>query len=121
MGSVREEIEIVGTFKEKRVMALFDSGAQLNYIRKKLTDGDNIIEDIGLCVYEGKHIAIMADESRIAAERIRFKEIRIRSHKEQKPIFVIMDKLAEDAIIGVYLMQKLGISLDIPNESIKFE
>ncbi len=36
MGTIKEEIELVGTRKSKRIIALFDSGAHRNYIRKML-------------------------------------------------------------------------------------
>lgn len=120
MGSIREKIEIIGVFKRKKIIALFDSGAGLNYIKRKLTDGEKVVDDIGFQIYEGEQRTILADRSIVKAERVRFKGIRIKNRKEISPIFVIMDDLLEDVIIGVELMQALGIVLDIPNERIKF-
>ena len=117
MGTIREEIEIIGTIKSKKIMALFDSGAYRNYIKNKLEDGDNV-DNIGFPVYEGKHRAILANGAIAVGEKVKFKTIHIKGGTVKEPEFVIMEDLSEDAIIGVGLMQKLGITLDPPNERI---
>lgn len=118
MGTIREEIEITGTRKSKRISALFDSGAYRNYIKKELEDGDRA-ENIGFHIFEGTHRAILANGEIAVGERVRFKEIRIKEHGVNEPRFVIMENLIEDMIIGVALMQKLGITLDLPNERLE--
>ncbi|HEQ78077.1 MAG TPA: hypothetical protein ENI78_00425 [Euryarchaeota archaeon] len=117
MGIIKEKIEIIGMRKSKRISALFDSGAYRNYIRKKFEDGDRT-EDIGFHVFEGTHRAILANGDIAMGERVRFKEVRIKERCVNEPSFVIMENLIEDVIIGVELMQKLGVTLDIPNEKI---
>lgn len=111
MGSIKEEVKIVGTFKTKRIEALFDTGAYRNYIKRELSDGDTV-ESIGYNTYEGEQRVILADMRESKGEKIRFKELRIKSLSEKEPEFIIMDNLLEDVIIGVYLMQKLCISPD---------
>ncbi len=117
MGIIKEKIEIIGMRKSKRISALFDSGAYRNYIRKKFEDGDRA-EDIGFHVFEGTHRAILANGDIAMGERVRFKEVRIKERCVNEPSFVIMENLIEDVIIGVELMQKLGVTLDPPNEKI---
>jgi len=117
MGTIKEEIEIIGTRKSKKISALFDSGAYRNYIRKEFEDGDRA-EDIGFHVFEGTHRAILANGDIAMGERVRFKEIRVKERCVNEPSFVIMENLIEDVIIGVELMQKLGVTLDLPNEKI---
>jgi len=111
LGSIKEEVKIVGTFKTKRIEALFDTGAYRNYIKRELSDGDTV-ESIGYNTYEGEQRVILADMRESKGEKIRFKELRIKSLSEKEPEFIIMDNLLEDVIIGVYLMQKLCISPD---------
>jgi predicted aspartyl protease len=120
MGFIKIEVEIVGVLKSKKVLALFDSGATFNYIKEELTDGENVVEDIGFPVYEGDHNVILADNSVIKGIQIRFSTIIIKKRKQDYPIFVLVDKLTEDVIIGVELMQRMGIVLDPHCEKIVF-
>jgi len=117
MGTIREEIEIIGKRKSKKIIALFDTGAYRNYIRKLLEDGDET-EDIGFHIFEGIHRAILANGDIAVGERVRFKGISIKERNVKEPEFIIMEDLVEDVIIGVNLMQKLGITLDPLNERI---
>lgn len=117
LGSIREEVKIVGTNKTKNIAALFDTGAYRNYIRKQLSDGDTV-ESIGFDTYEGEHDIILADESKIKGEMIRFKELVIEDSSEKSPEFVVMENLLDDVIIGVHMMQKLSIILDPLSEKI---
>jgi predicted aspartyl protease len=118
MGTIREKIELIGTRKRKKITALFDTGACRNYIRKMLEDGDRT-EDIGFHIFEGIHRAILANGDIAVGEKVRFKIIRIKGISFKEPEFVIMENLIEDMIIGVDLMQKLGLTLDPSNEKIK--
>ena len=117
LGSIKDEVRIVGTLKEKELTALFDTGAYRNYIRKRLFDGDNV-ESIGFDTYEGEHNVLLADESKTKGERIRFKELVIRNLSEKEPEFIMMEKLLDDVIIGVNSMQRLGISPDPLSEKV---
>ena len=118
MGIIRKEIEIIGTRKSKRITALFDTGAYRNYVRREFWDGESI-EDIGFHVFEGTHRVLLANGNIATGERVRFKEIRIEERSINEQRFVIMDDLIEDVIIGVELMQHLGVVLDLPNENIR--
>ena len=117
MGRIREEIELTGTSKCKKILALFDTGAAQNYIRRELTDGDNV-ENIGYHIFLGEHRAILANGDIALGEKVRFKAVNIKEHKVIEPEFIIMDNLTEDSIIGVNLMQRLRVTLDLSNEEI---
>ena len=117
MGCIREQIVIVGMRKNIKVLALFDSGAYRNYIKRELDDGESP-DDIGFHIYEGKHDAIMANGEIAAGERVRFKGVHVKGCNVNEPSFVILDQLSEYVIIGAELMQELGITLDLPNEKI---
>ena len=114
MGIIRDKIEIIGTRKNKRILALFDSGAYRNYIKMELEDGDKA-DDIGFHIFEGTHEAILANGDIAVGERVRFKEIHIKESSLKEPSFVIMENLVHDVIIGLEVMQELGITLDTPN------
>lgn len=118
MGAIREEVEIIGVRKSKKIQALFDSGAYRNYIRRQLTDGEKV-EDIGFHIFEGIHRVILANGNIAEGEKVRFREIKIEDCSVREPEFVIMDNLIEDVIIGVYLMQELDINLDPLNQKIE--
>ena len=64
---------------------------------------------------------ILADQSLVKGEMVRFNKVRIGSYEEKNPLFVVMNDLSDDVIIGAKLMQRLGITLDLPNERIKLE
>jgi predicted aspartyl protease len=117
LGSIKEEIKIVGTLKTKNITALFDTGAYRNYIRKQLYDGDTV-DSIGFGTFEGEHNTLLADGSEAKGERIRFKELLIQGLSEKEPEFIVMENLLDDVIIGVQLMQRLSISPDPTSEKI---
>lgn len=114
---IRHNIIIQGINKTKKLNALFDSGANYNYIKRKFSDGDDV-NNIGFHVFEGQCKARLATESTVDGQRVRFKQIKIDKCQEEEPLFVIIDSLSEDVIIGAYQMQKFGIVLDLTNERI---
>lgn len=117
MGFVQRDIQIIGSRKLKTVRALFDSGAYRNYIRTTMYDGDTA-DDIGFHIFEGTRESILANGSLSTGDWVRFKEIRIEEVSLQEPLFVVMDNLTWDVIIGVELMQTLGLILDPPKERV---
>jgi predicted aspartyl protease len=117
LGSVREEVKIVGTLKTKNMTALFDTGATSNYIRKQLLDGDTV-DAIGFDTFEGERNILLADASIIKGEGIRFKELVIKDLSEKEPKFIMMENLSDEVIIGVDSMQRLGITPDPLSEKI---
>ncbi len=117
MGYIKEDIEIIGSRKNKRVNAMFDSGAFSNYIRSTFDDGETP-DDIGFPIFEGETSLICANGSTSPAGVIRFDKIRINKFVVNQPRFVMTDTLLFEVIIGAELMQMLGIVLDPKNEKI---
>lgn len=117
MGFVRENVEIVGTIKNKQILALFDTGAYRNYIRRELFDGETP-DDIGFHTFEGTKEIILANGNLIPGDWVRFKEVHIADVCLKDPLFIIVDDLTWDIIIGVELMQKLGVVVDPPHEKL---
>lgn len=118
MGTIRKEVKLIGIRKSKNVTALFDTGAYRNYIKKELSDGEQI-DSIGFHVYEGLHRVILADESEVDGEKVWFKELCINNLNVKEPKFIVMENLIEDIIIGVHLMQELGIRLNPRSKKIQ--
>lgn len=96
---------------------MFDTGAFRNYVKRELSDGQTV-DDIGYHVFEGMHRVILANGEIATGERIRFREVKIKGRKATEPQFIVLDNLVEDTIIGVHMMQKLGIILDPARETI---
>jgi len=120
MGSIWRDIKITGTGKSKVIQALFDSGAYSNFIRgRSIYDGETP-DDIGFHVFEGTKESILADGRTVPADMVRFKELSIEGRTLIEPKFLIWENLTWDAIIGVEVMQKLGIVLDMSSDSILF-
>ena len=120
MGSIRLDIEILGTRKRKLIQALFDSGAYSNYMRSKSIYDGETPDDIGFHVFEGTRESILADGRTTTGYMIRFKELNIEGVTIKEPKFLIWENLTWDAIIGVEVMQKLGIILDMNSDKILF-
>lgn len=121
MGTIWQDIEVTGIHKTKSIQALFDSGAYYNFIRNKSIYDEETPDDIGFHVFEGKKVCILADGRTIPTDIVRFKELDINGSKIKEPRFLIMENLTWDAIIGVELMQKMGIILDMSSDSISFK
>ena len=117
MGKLRKTVELTGMFQSKRIDALFDSGSYSNYIRSELSDGTKI-EDIGYHARRGGSYSIVANGTLCMSDSVVFNLLKVNEHKIHDPIFIIMDGLPEDAIIGVKLMQELGIILDLSSEEV---
>lgn len=116
MGFILQDVELVGSRKNKTVNALFDSGAFTNYIRSRLDDGETP-DDIGFPTFVGTDL-ILADGSLAKGSRIVFREIHIQHLSLPQPSFVMMDARTYELIIGAELMQTLGITLDFPRERV---
>ena len=118
MGQIFLDIEIVGTRKSKTLLALFDSGAYRNYLRSKNIFDNETPDDIGFHTYEGTRESNLADGRPVVVDWVRFKELHIPQITIKDPLFLVMENLNWDVIIGAELMQKEGIVLDPPNERI---
>jgi len=118
MGLIFLDIEIVGTRKSKTLLALFDSGSYRNFIRSRNIFDNETPDDIGFHTFEGTSLSFLADGRSLNVESVRFKELHIPQITIKNPLFLVMDNLSWDVIIGAELMQKEGIVLDPPNEKI---
>ncbi|MEM2750842.1 MAG: hypothetical protein QXH53_04150 [Nitrososphaerales archaeon] len=110
MGIIKKYVEIIGSKKSKRVEALLNSSAFRNYLPRVFKDGESV-NNLGFYIVEKDFKVILADGTEKFGVRARFDAIKIEDRIYKEPEAVIMDNLVEDAIIGSYLMQELGIIL----------
>jgi len=118
MGKILAEVELIGTRKNKKIIALFDSGADGNYIRRKLWDGDSI-DEIGFHMIREKWIVELADGNEVKNVRdgVSFKAVMFRNRRKTNPVFIVMD-FPEDMILGWEFMQEMGLFLDFTTDNI---
>jgi hypothetical protein len=114
MGFTREKITIVGPLKSRELTALFDSGAYRSYVRTDIGD------DIGYNTYEGERNVILANSTITRGSKVRFESLSVRGLQVHDPEAILLDELTDEAIVGVKVMQELGISVSPPREQIEF-
>lgn len=119
MGKIKKQIEIVGLRKSKKLEALFDSGADVNYVRKEFSDGDSI-DNLGFIRYH-QYIPIKMGDSRFKrGEIIAFPKLVIDENSIEKLDMTVLASMPHDVVIGHYLMQRLGIILNMKEEKIEY-
>ena len=111
MGEIKEDVEVFGYLKNKKIPAILDSGAYWNYINKIFEDGE-CPEDIGYSIYHGTINSKLANGQTVSGKSIGFDKIRINGRQYKNPRFVLMEEMVDDIIIGVHLMQQMHIKLD---------
>ena len=98
---------------------MFDTGAGNNFLPVCFEDGDST-DKIGFKEYFGKREFFMANDFRAKGDVVKFNEIIIDGKRIKDPIFVILDNLIEEAIIGTQLMQKYLAMIRMGEDTIIF-
>jgi len=119
MGFIEDEIELVGHHKSKRLFALFDTGADANYIRENFFDGE-FIENIGYIAIKADYIIEYSNGEIKHTEAVAFLELNYKAIKARKPVFLVNPAMGHDIILGAEFMQIYGIILDPKNETVYF-
>ncbi|HLC57541.1 MAG TPA: hypothetical protein VJH95_03145 [Candidatus Nanoarchaeia archaeon] len=121
MGKIFGEIGLLGA-KNKfiKVKALFDTGAESNYISKTFGDGSSIY-DLGILEFEEETPVIFPDGNEIKGRMIKLKLLKIEGTVPiQEPRFCLFDMRLYEVIIGAKLMQQVGIVLNPYKKEINF-
>ena len=119
MGRISKDIELTGFLKSKPVEAMFDTGANNNFLPAFFRDGSSV-EEIGYKEYFGKREFFMANHTNTMGDVVKFDKIIIDGLKIKDPIFVILETLVEDAIIGTQLMQDYSAILRLGEDTVTF-
>lgn len=99
---------------------MLDTGAVRSYLRREFSDGRSPLE-LGPLRYGGVRPLRLADGTVAIGESVTFEELHVGPRLLRTPEFVLVEGLAEDAILGVQLMQRLGILVDPPAERARFK
>ncbi len=113
MGVIINRIKLAGSKREKKVDALYDSGASFSFINKKLASSLDIVVALPKplefeTAKEGDKVVVKE------AIRLDFYIEGIRLSDE----FLIADDLSEEVIIGAATMQKWRLKLDFDKDRV---
>ncbi len=92
---------------------MFDTGAEGNYINYKIS-----ADEIGFEVYSLSCVSILTKRNPELADTYVFKRLKILTGYISGAEFVCLKNLDFDIIIGVEVMQLLGLSLDMSTDKI---
>lgn len=121
MGIIRDNVSITGTSQQVSLIALFDTGADYNVIRPRLSNGMTI-DELGVFEYYPEYVPILMPgeneglEARLYDYAV-FKWIDIYKQRISFPGFVLMET-GDDLLLGHGIMQQLGIRLDLENHCV---
>ena len=115
-GIITEIIGIVGTNASKKVEALIDTGAEGNYISER---SSNQFENIGMSGLHETYVSIAGSREKELKTVFIFKGIKMLNSMLSEPEFIILDGIDYDAIIGVEVLQIMGLSIDMRADKLK--
>jgi len=121
MGRILKEVILVGSKNtKKKITALFDTGAEYNYISNEFKD-ESSLDDIGIMAFGRKEPVIFPNGDTQPTRIVRLKSLEINGTITNNPEFRSFNMKLVDMIIGAKLMQRLGIILKPCNKEIKFK
>ena len=119
MGLIIDQIEISGTIKSVKIPALIDSGAEGNYINAVLPNGIRP-EQLGIVSYGEIPISIPGSSSRELHDALTFVNLTVNGVMFSEPEFIILENIDFPAIIGVEILQIIGLKLDFRSDTMRF-
>ena len=118
MGLIIEQVEIKGTVKSFKVSALIDSGAEGNYISTELPNAIRP-EQLGFTSYGEIPVSILGSSFRDMHGSLTFKNLTLKGVVISDPEFMIVDNIDFPAIIGVEILQMIGLKLDFRTDTLR--
>ena len=116
MGLIIDQIEIKGTIKSVKVSALIDSGAEGNYISVVLPNGIRP-EQLGFVSYGEIPVSILGSSIRELRSSLTFENLKLNGVILSEPEFIILENIDFPAIIGVEILQMIGLKLDFRTDT----
>ncbi len=118
MGLIIEQVEIKGTVKSVKVSALIDSGAEGNYIGAELPNGIRP-EQLGFISYGEIPVSIPGSSIRELHGSLTFENLKLNGVILSEPEFIILENIDFPAIIGVEILQMIGLKLDFRTDTMR--
>jgi len=111
MGEIRQSLKIRGMKDERRVNAIFDSGATTSYIRENVANKIGLVNlgDVEFELVTGK-IEIGYLSSILVFIRNRYAETGV----------IVSPKLTDDLVLGQNFMQENDLILNFKRDKIRF-
>ena len=119
MGLIIDPIEISGTIKSVKISAPIDSGVEGNYINAVLPNGIRP-EQLGIVSYGEIPISIPGSSSRELHNALTFANLTVNGIMFSEPEFIILENIDFPAIIGVEILQIIGLKLDFRSDTMRF-
>ena len=114
MGTIYQQVLVLGTKGKKKVKALVDSGAETSFITKKLAEHLGIIGIVNTNAYLG-------DGSKISNAKMASCLISIKGLNFSLSVVIVDDLGKDDLVIGVDFLQEHDYILLFKNDSLKFK
>ncbi len=118
MGLIIEQIKLKGTIRSTKVSALIDSGAEGNYISAVLPNGIKP-EQLGFLSYGEIPVSIPESISRELHKSLTFANLEINGIMFSEPEFIILENINFPVIIGVEILQIMGLKLDFSTDNVR--
>lgn len=113
MAIIQKEIKLVGSKREKRVLAIFDNGATYSCINPELAKELEIVLPLPEPMEFG---TAKEGEVLIAKERV-ILNFYLNNYRFSDE-FMIIENLPEEVIIGATTLQKWRMKLDFENDEV---
>jgi hypothetical protein len=113
MGLIVKDVEIAGDKGTKKLKALFDSGASLSLVRR------SVVQGVATEVKMPRQVSFrLGDgEGQLTTQRWVPLVINVKGVEISDNVAVV-EKLAEDLIVGAGTLQKWRIKLDLENDDV---
>jgi predicted aspartyl protease len=118
MGLFIEQIEVKGTSKSAKFSALIDSGAEGKYINAVLPSGIRP-EQLGFMSYGEIPVSIPGSSSKELHGSLTFEYLKLNGIIISEPEFIILENIDFPAIIGVEILQMIGLKLDFRTDTMR--
>lgn len=115
MGIITETVEVTGVRGTIKVEALIDTGAEGNYINELLADR---FERIGIIRFYDTEVSIAGSREKEMKIAFVFKELKLLETRLVEPEFIVFDGIDYDAVIGVEVLQTLGLNIDMRSDKL---
>jgi len=118
MGLIIEQIEVKGTSKSAKFSALIDSGAEGNYINAVLPGGIRP-EQLGFVFYGEIPVSFPVTLSKDLHGSSTFEYLKLDGIVVSEPEFLILENMDFPAIIGLEILQMIGLKLDFRTDTMR--